>query len=604
MFAEWLAENSLSEALKLPWVCPFPKAGAWQEIGTEDRLALLEAVDAMRETPYPLLRATDFMAYARTGDRQAWEKPYFLRRRKLILAALACCLRGEAQDADDVVDGLWCICEESSWVISAHNNDAHEGTPTAVEKPLPDTRSPVIDLFAAQTGMILALVLHLTGEILDGVTPLVRQRVEREIENRLLTPFETRDDFWWMGFLRKDLCNWTPWILSNLLLVSALQVSDKRRLTLLFSRGLRMTDRWLDTVPEDGGCDEGVAYWNMAGGAFLDILELTSSLTGGKLECYSHPKVRRILCFPYRMWLGGDWFANFADCDARPYVCGERLMTAGRAVGDPGMVAFGASRLGDIRRDLSDTPQLWRLLNRLFVKKETAGSVQAPAGDLILPDLQVRAFRRGGLTMFIKGGHNGENHNHNDVGSWILFCDADPVCIDIGNIVYTAKTFSDRRYEIFNTRSRNHSVPMIGDFEQAPGAEHRGSMKETENGCSIEMSAAYPREAGVRRLTRTLTCGEKGFLLEDRVELQTALPVTEVIMLRKKPEKRSETAYDLGGVVLHVTGAVREEISELPVMDPRLSKSYPGSLWRLALFFASSTDFSIRFQIDRQQTVL
>ena len=63
----------------------------------------------------------------------------------------------------------------------------------------------MIDLFAAQTAMILSFVVYLTGAALDSVTPQVTRRVHLEIEKRILVPFETRDDFWWMGFLRKDL---------------------------------------------------------------------------------------------------------------------------------------------------------------------------------------------------------------------------------------------------------------------------------------------------------------------------------------------------------------------------------------------------------------
>ena len=201
MLDRYLQEHDMFSSLCLPWCCPFPKAEdreKWEGIPEEDRNALLQAADEAMKEPYPLLKATAFMAFSRDGNRQVFEQPYFFRRRKLILSTLAYCIRQEAGDLDEVLNGIWCICEESSWVISAHNNDAHEGSPSSVQKPLPDTRSPVVDLFAAQTGMILSLVLHMTGDQLDRVTPMVRMRAEREMEERLLKPFETRDDFWWI----------------------------------------------------------------------------------------------------------------------------------------------------------------------------------------------------------------------------------------------------------------------------------------------------------------------------------------------------------------------------------------------------------------------
>ena len=37
-----------------------------------------------------------------------------------------------------------------------------------------------------------------------------------------------------------------------------------------------------------------------------------------------------------------------------------------------------------------------------------------------------------------QGRHNDESHNHNDVGSFILMHQREPVLVDVGNVVYTA----------------------------------------------------------------------------------------------------------------------------------------------------------------------
>ncbi len=586
MFREYLENQVLPvQAFKLPFPTAQDTEG-WENIRSEDRQGLEKAIRAVQDTPYPMLPASAFMAFARSGDRQAFEKPYFFRRKKLILSALAYCLTPtgpQSRELQDVIDGLWCICEETSWVLSAHNIDSHKGSPRPSEKPLPDYRSPVIDLFAAQSGMILSLVLALTGKALDEVTPLVRRRVEHEIEVRLLTPFEIRDDAWWMGFLRSDLNNWTPWIISNMLIITALQVKDTERARAILARALIMTDRWLDVVPEDGGCDEGVAYWNMAGGAFLDILQLTDALTGRAIAWRDSDRVRKILSYPYSMWLGGEWFANFADCDAKPYLCGERLVAAGLEMGDSSLAAFGARFAGDICRDLSDTPQFWRLLLRLFMKMPEC-QVAEVQRDVWLEKLQVRGKTRGKISLYMKGGNNGENHNHNDVGSFILFCDGQCVVADIGNLVYTAKTFSDKRYEIWNTRSANHNVPLIGTYEQAPGAEHAARLLSADPFLSLDIAGAYPGQAGVLEAVRNMTISDDGKVkLEDRIRLSYAQTVTEVFILRNRPE-RLEDGWDLGaGVQMYYGGDLAWEITELPVHDARLEKSYPGSLWRLAV---------------------
>lgn len=74
---------------------------------------------------------------------------------------------------------------------------------------------PTIDLFAAETSCQLAWVLYLVGSRLDVESPLIRERIEYEIQRRILTPGLDRADFWWMGYNDQSLNNWTPWICSN-----------------------------------------------------------------------------------------------------------------------------------------------------------------------------------------------------------------------------------------------------------------------------------------------------------------------------------------------------------------------------------------------------
>ena len=588
MFEAYLAEHDLQALLQLPYRCPFPDCTdreGWARVAEDDRKAILEAACAIKEKQYPVLLATDFMAFARSGNRKVFEDPYFFRRKKLILSALAYCLEKKDEDLDDVINGLWCIMEETSWVISAHNVDSHAGAPTSQEKPLPDVRSPMIDLFAAQTSMILSFVVYLTGAALDSVCPQVTRRVHLEIEKRILVPFETRDDFWWMGFLRKDLCNWTPWIVSNVLVTAALGITDRLRLAAIVRRSLLMVDRWLAIVPEDGGCDEGVAYWNMAGGALTDILQLLSEMTGGGMLFSEEPKIRNILSFPRTMWLGGEWFANFADCDAKPYVCAERILYAGKYLKDPALMQFGQTLSGPVRQDLSDTPQMWRMLNRLFGHYEVPDGVTQPVSDSWLPDLQVRLVRKGRMTVCGKGGHNGESHNHNDVGNFVVFLDGNPVAVDIGNMTYTAKTFSPRRYELFNTRARNHSVPQLGQWEQCVGSEYAASeVQATAGGLTLDLSCAYPAEAGALSVRRTWAVSDAGkFGLEDDVLIKEKMPVTFVLMLREKPELQGDSAVSGNACIRWgVEGKAKVDVEEIRIEDSRLARSYPGSLWRLS----------------------
>lgn len=587
MFTEYLKEHPLWESLCFPCVSVYPDAGdrdAWAKIPADFREEILRLGKEWKEIPYALLKATQFMAFSRTGSRTAWEKPYFDRRRKLVAMTLGYCVTGEAEYLDEIADGVWCICEETSWVISAHNGSDHPGTAPMSERILPDFRNPYIDLFAAQTAMILTYVLQLTGRELDGISPLIRRRAEESLERRILTPFETRDDFWWMGFIRKDLCNWTPWIVSNVMITATGMIrEDRSRLCALLERACGMLDRYLDVIPEDGGCDEGVGYWNMAGGALADCLELLERVTDGKMNFRANTKLRNMMDFPRKAAIGNGWCVNFADCDARPELNGERLRKAGEMLEIPELIRFGAGYRMGPEKHLSDTPQMARLLCALF-HDCPKGAETEQTGDTWLPDLQVRVVRRGKTALVCKGGHNGESHNHNDVGSFMIYVDGEPAAVDVGNMVYTAKTFSARRYELWNIRSAYHNVPMIGGAEQLPGTERKARNTEyLPDGLRLDLAGCYPEDTGTVNCTRELTLdGNGNARIRDRIVTRTPQTIEWVFMLREKPIIDGNCIRS-GRLTLTVPDGLKPEAEEIPVTDARMERSFPGSLWRLTV---------------------
>ena len=158
---------------KRPQGTLFPPAqnrAAWEALPADDRMDMETFIAKWRGTPYPMLLLSDYAAFVRTGSRAQCETPYFARRRKLIAAVLDVCLHGESADLSPVEDGLWSICEETTWAISAHAN-------LTAAHPFPISGEPILDLFAAQTAMVLSFTLTLLGDWLDSS---LRQRVTAE----------------------------------------------------------------------------------------------------------------------------------------------------------------------------------------------------------------------------------------------------------------------------------------------------------------------------------------------------------------------------------------------------------------------------------------
>ena len=601
MFSEYLQKYPLRALLTQRTVSFFPSArdrAAWEKIPDAFRQEIGRMAAQYAVQPYPMRKATDFLAFVRTGSRTADEGPYFFRRRKLCASALMCCL-DQTADADDVTDGIWCICEESSWAVSAHNVNPIPGAPRAQDAPLPDVEKPYIDLFSAQTGMILSLVHCLLKDRLDAVTPLIGQRIKSEILRRIILPFMETDDFWWMGFRRKDLCNWTPWIVSNVMLCACVWLTEKNALAALLDRACRMLDRWLDAVPADGGCDEGAGYWNMAGGALLDCLELLEQATDGRMAFWQEEKIRNILSFPAKAELGGGWFVNFADCDARPFLSGERLQYAGEKLGDPALTSMGIRFRGALSDQINDVPHFSRLLKLLFHPAGQEAAAPQPR-DVWLPDLQLRVVRRGGMTLCGKGGHNGESHNHNDAGSFMLYVDGQPEIIDAGNMNYTAKTFSDQRYTLWNVRAAYHNLPLIGGCEQQPGKAYAArDVRCLPNGLSLELRGTYGAAAGIESLRRTMELTESQFVLHDQISLCRPAPVTWVWMLRNPPTVLGNTLIS-GGIRIVFPADLQCEAEEIPVTDSRMARNFPGSLWRVKLTGAPAAYAEAFFTVGRK----
>ena len=77
--------------------------------------------------------------------------------------------------------------------------------------------------------------------------------------------------------------------------------------------------------------------------------------------------------------------------------------------------------------------------------------------------------RRTDSLLAAKGGHNGEHHNHRDVGSVVVAVDGVPLLVDAGQPTYTAQTFGPDRYGIRAMQSDWHSVPAPFGLEQGTG---------------------------------------------------------------------------------------------------------------------------------------
>jgi hypothetical protein len=515
MLSERYSHDTLAHML-LPKArfAPFPTAEQrepWEQIAADARQLILRNGEAYLNYQWPALPAVRYLDFARDGNRNRYEIPYFQRRHAVGSLALAECVEHQGRFVDDLINGLWAICEESSWVVPAHNTFRND-------QPLPDRHTRNIDLFAAETGALLSWVGYLLQPALDAVTPLITQRIVAEVQWRILKPYVQDDGFLWMGFVRRPVNNWNPWCNSNCLSALLLLEPDPDIRTRGVAKGLRSLDCFLADYQADGGCDEGPSYWGMAGGSLFDCLELLRLATAGRIDVYADPLIQNIGRYLYRAHIEAEYFVNFADGGAKVLIYGDLVQRYGRRIGDDQLVTLGLAAFQAHPDHLLSASSWFPMFRVLPHVMNWAELQQTPAAaphvrDVWLDGIQVMAAReRGGscqgLYLAAKGGHNDESHNHNDVGQFLVYVNGAPLLIDVGVGTYTKQTFSDQRYDIWTMQSAYHNLPTINGAQQHPGPQARAanvSYRADDDVAefALDLTAAYPESSGVAHWRRT-----------------------------------------------------------------------------------------------------
>ena len=115
-------------------------AAFWQDVREKDcyrrfREELLQLYrDNCEDTVIPDLKYSEYKLYWVTGDRATYENNYFARRRAISAAALLALLYPENETyIEKAQDLLFCICNEYSWCLPAHQGALVIHTVKAVE---------------------------------------------------------------------------------------------------------------------------------------------------------------------------------------------------------------------------------------------------------------------------------------------------------------------------------------------------------------------------------------------------------------------------------------------------------------------------------------
>ncbi len=501
---------------------PFPPAtdrNAWQQIGRamgETAITqIIHQAQVAAHSDIPALPATLYLEFARNGQREGYQQPRSRRRAMLWELALAECIEMQGRFLDPLLNLGWAICEESSWVLPAH------------QSVLADMAYPIIDLGAAATALELAELDLLLGQQLDAA---LGRRIRDEIDRRILTPYLIRHDHWWLyKTRRRSVNNWNAVCNAGIVGAALYLETDLARLAEIVARALRSIDDYLATFDPDGGSTEGPGYWNYGFGSYAVMAHLLEHFTDGVIDMWADPLLSQVARFPLRTLLAPGLYVNFSDCDQHVTLNAALLTYLARRLDIP-----------DLERLAAAQPQhpyqqtlCWGLRNLLWQPHATTPFTPAThdwlSGQMWMI-VRVDPADPLGLVLAAKGGHNGEMHNQNDVGNLIVHYGGETLIPDIGRGRYTRAYFGPQRYDHLVNSSLGHSLPVPNGQAQAAGPEHAAdliehqSMPDTDL-LAIELKNAYPPQADLASLQRTITlhraAADSWVELSDRAQFAT-----------------------------------------------------------------------------------
>ncbi|GAA2067034.1 hypothetical protein GCM10009801_14020 [Streptomyces albiaxialis] len=491
---------------------------------------------AIEPLPFSLYRR-----YAEDGARAPFQDVYFRARRNRLTDLALTALWRPDEDLAPLEDLVWAVCDEYAWALPAHLDGLTDPHP-------PRPHAEQIDLFAAETAFTLAELRHLFA---DRLSPLVAERVRDEVLRRVLRPLLEHPAPWW----ESARTNWSA-VCGCSVGMAALHLldgdgdsdgggdgPDADALAQVTSRMTEAMRCFLAGYGDDGACPEGLAYWSYGFGFFTVYADALHRRTAGRIDLFEDlddpaGKLERVARFPERVFLSGTATAAFSDTPPHSTLDPGLAARLGRRF--PGIAPPPPERL---ETEPVNSMGSWATALRSLVwahesatTSTTSPSLDGPGG--YLPDVQWMISRtRSGerhVAFAAKGGHNDELHNHNDVGSFVLAVDGEPLLAELGRGFYSGRYFGPDRYTVLCTGSQGHSVPLIDGTPQRASREAAAEVLAVEHTPAsalfrLDLARAYAVPA-LSSLVREFAFSRGRLVLRDRVTARAPVEITERFM--------------------------------------------------------------------------
>jgi len=491
----------------------------------------------------PVLEIPDelYLQFSQNGNRTNYQNALGRRNAPLGRLVLAECWENKGRFIPRIEEHLRAYFADKSWTLPAHDSSLTDfkGEET------------IIDLVSSATAWHLATVGAVLG---DKLSPEVRAELNAQLEDRCFEPFRQhirtgKPMYWWV----RNIYNWNAVCLCGVAGAALTGIESKEDRAWFLAAAEKFIQNSNDGYTADGYCTEGVGYWCYGFGNHIRLSELARRATNGKIQILNQEKLRQVALYGFTISILPGVAPSFADCsmnaspeyvllaflnryygfhldgyDSRLPGFTHNLCDLGifrtnlpplPKSGERGMATVGGDDPGIGNRSWFDAagimiyrPEGWKkTLENVCDGKATAAAVKALDG----------------FACAMKGGSNGEAHNHNDVGSYVVIYHGTFPALDLGGEVYTRRTFSRDRYVSDVLNSWGHNVPVVAGQLQKTGARYKAnvldvtSTKATES-LKLDIAPAYDLKE-VEALTREFVYSREKvqFTVKDEVKFSS-----------------------------------------------------------------------------------
>lgn len=493
---------------------------AWRKANL-DREQILASAEAELGQPIPHLGPEEYEAYEKTGSREPHGKPFGQRLKRVGLFALAAGISDEKKFVEAAQREAEAILAEPTWVIPAHDKGLlnYRGEKTDV------------DLGVAMRGYTLATM----GWWLDEKLPAdFTKKLKNELHRRVVEPYLKRiagDNSLcpWIGYNN----NWVSVCHAGIVGAALYSSPNKSEVLRIVRAAKKHLPNAFKSYSRDGYCTEGIMYHNYGFGHYVDLAEALYRVSGGKIDLFAEDIVATVAPFPTKFEIVNQRYPAFGDSPYNAGAVGGLQQVLAQRLKDPSLLTHALREKNKKGYGFGDGSLIYDMILPATLPEpapltSTEWRIRdefAEGGILVCRPPEPDDFTLGAV---FKAGHNGEAHNHNDEGTFVIATGKTMPVTDIGSEIYTASTFGADRYKSPVNGSYGHNVPLVDGQWQQSGSEAAAKITgkkftAKEDRWTVDLRGCYD-VPGLKRLEREFVYhrGKDPYVeVTDRVEFAT-----------------------------------------------------------------------------------